>query len=151
MKNKLGLTLFVLISIFSLCLVGCNETKSIKLESDNGIIVEGSLQDGSKLIANKIGATDTQGFLVAELIKDLDYDKFSPIYIHEIFVVKDEERVQPEDKVTITLPLPTTLSDCIIIHIKSDNSKEILTPTIQDGKAIFEVDSFSYFIIASKK
>ena len=77
--------------------------------------------------------------------------KNDSVLILEIHVIREKEKIQPKDKVKISIPNPNAdILDYVIFHIKSDNSVEEIIPTVADGILSFEASSFSRFIIARK-
>ena len=154
MKKKVLLaTIFLLlITVFAFSLTACNKEVGTleSLQNEYGIVVEGgSFEEGSTLVSNEILATAEEAEEVLAAIADQNYNKDGNVYIFDIYVMKDGEKVQPDGKVKVSVPVPNvSVENYLVFHVKSDNSVENLVPTVADGKISFEVSSFSYFVIA---
>ena len=147
--------LLLLIFVFAFSVVSCDEeadapTTLESLENEYGIVVEGGgFEEGSTLVSNKIETSAEEATEIIELIANQSYNKEGNLYIFDIYVTKNGERVQPDGKVTVSIPMSSAQADgYFVFHIKADNSVESLTPTVVDGKISFETSSFSYFVIA---
>ena len=69
----------------------------------------------------------------------------------EIYVSKDDKKIQPDGKVKVTIPITEIDSDnYFVFHIKENNSVEKLIPTLLEGQISFETSSFSYFAIVEE-
>ena len=156
MKNKslLVTILLLLIAVFVFSLTACNKGNNTleSLQNEYGITVTGGgFEKGSLLITNEIKAGSAEAEEALSAIADKSYNKDSNVYIFDIYVAKDGAKVQPDGKVKITIPNPgITWSDCVVFHVKSDNSVEEITPTVSESTITFEASSFSYFILAKK-
>ncbi|MBO6299140.1 MAG: hypothetical protein J6N53_09865 [Lachnospiraceae bacterium] len=58
-----------------------------------------------------------------------------------------------EVPVTISMPIPEGMdaSRLVILHYRADLTEELITPRIENGKAIFAITHFSTFALAEKK
>ena len=58
-----------------------------------------------------------------------------------------------EVPVTISMPIPSGMNTSImvILHYRADGTEELITPRIENGKAIFAITHFSTFAFAEKK
>ena len=58
-----------------------------------------------------------------------------------------------EVPVTISMPIPEGMdsSRLVILHYRADGAEELITPRIENGKAIFAITHFSTFALAEKK
>ena len=58
-----------------------------------------------------------------------------------------------EVPVTIAMPIPEGMdaSRLVILHYRADGTEELITPRIENGKAIFAITHFSTFALAEKK
>ena len=58
-----------------------------------------------------------------------------------------------EVPVTIAMPIPEGMdsSRLVILHYRADGAEELITPRIENGKAIFAITHFSAFALAEKK
>lgn len=153
-KSLLVTILLLLITVFAFSLTACNnEVGTLEsLQNEYGIVVDGgSFEEGSTLVSNEIVATTEEAAEVLTAIADKNYNKDGSVYIFDIYVAKDGAKVQPNGKVKITIPNPgITSSNCVVFHIKSDNSVEEIIPAVSDSAITFETSSFSYFILAEK-
>ena len=153
-KSLLVTMLFLLIAVFAFSLTACNnEVGTLEtLKNEYGIVVDGgSFEEGSTLVSNEIVATTEEATEVLAAIADQNYNKDGSVYIFDIYVTKDGAKVQPNGKVKITIPNPgIASSDCVVFHIKLDNSVEEIIPAVSDSAITFETSSFSYFILAEK-
>ena len=155
MKRKLSLILtLVLISVLAFSLTACiKETGTLKsLKNEYGFVVDGGgFKEGSTLVSEEIGAATEEGARILSALADQSYNKDGSVYIFDIYVTKDGKKVQPDGKIKITIPNPgINWSDCVVFHIKSDNSVEEIIPTLSEDTITFEARSFSYFILAKK-
>ena len=154
MKNKslLVTILLLLIAVFAFSLTACNKEGNTleSLENEYGIIVDGGgFEEGSVLVSKEIAATAEEAAEVLAAISDQNYNKDGSVHIFDIYVTKDGEKVQPDGKVTVSIPIPNIdVDNYLVFHIKADNSLENLAPTVVDGKISFETSSFSYFVVA---
>ena len=153
-KSLLVTIILLLIAVFAFSLTACNnEVGTLEsLQNEYGIVVDGgSFKEGSTLVSNEIVATTEEGAEVLTAIADKNYNKDGSVYIFDIYVTKDGAKVQPNGKVKITIPNPgITSSNCIVFHIKTDNSVEEIIPAVSDSAITFETSSFSYFVLAEK-
>ena len=140
------------ILVFSLASCGSVENTLESLQNEYGVVIEGGdFLEGSILVSNEVLVSSEEGKVVLDLIKDQDYKKDGNVYIFDIYVIKDGERVQPKEKVKVSMPTPTIdISNYLVFHIKMDNSVESLVSTLENGMISFETSSFSYFVIAEK-
>ena len=155
MKKRSLLTsiLLFVIAVFVFSITACTPGGSTTLESlrnDYGIVVDGGgFQEGSTLVSNEVALTTEEAETVLTVIADQNYNKNGSVYIFDIYVTKEGVKVQPNGKVTVTIPAPNAqISNYLVFHIKADNSVENLVPTVANGKISFETSSFSYFVIA---
>ena len=140
------------ILVFSLASCGSVENTLESLQNEYGVVIEGGdFLEGSILVSNEVLVSSEEGKVVLDLIKDQDYKKDGNVYIFDIYVIKDGERVQPKEKVKVSMPTPTIdISNYLVFHIKMDNSVESLVSTLENGMISFETSSFSYFVIAEE-
>ena len=140
------------ILVFSLASCGSVENTLESLQNEYGVVIEGGdFLEGSILVSNEVLVSSEEGKVALDLIKDQDYKKDGNVYIFDIYVIKDGERVQPKEKVKVSMPIPTIdISNYLVFHIKMDNLVESLVPTLESGKISFETSSFSYFVIAEE-
>jgi len=152
MKKRLLIVILVLVTVFAFSLTACKKESDTleSLQNDYGIVVEGGgFEKGSTLVSNEIAATAEAAMDVLSAIADQNYKKDGNVRIFDIYVTKDGEKVQPDGKVKVSIPIHNaSVDNYLVFHVKEDNTVENLVPTVADGKISFEVSSFSYFVIA---
>lgn len=141
----------ILCLLIAIPLAACDvstATPSGTLESQNGVTIEGTFEDGAALEAVEVVGEDK--ILALQSIAEEKYDTDGKVYVYDISVVKDGAKVQPSGKVKVTVSVPDidTSKTYTVYHIKDDGAVEKIKPTVQSGKVIFETDGFSCFIIA---
>ena len=150
-RSLLSALLLTLVALFAFSSVACDkEIQTLKsLQNEYGIVVDGgSFEEGSSLISNSISTTAEEAIAVLTAIAEENYNKEGSVYIFDIYVTKDGAKVQPDGKVTVSIPIPNAeVEEYLVFHIKGDNSVEKLIPTVANGKISFETSSFSYFVI----
>ena len=156
MKKRLSLVclLIVLVAVFAVLFTACKkEPETLEsLQNEYGITVTGGgFEKGSILITEEIKADTVEGAAALAAIANKEYDKDGRVLILEIHVIKERDKIQPKNKVTVSVPMPgIEASDYVVFHIKSDNTVVEIIPTVSDGVITFETSSFSRFIIAQK-
>ena len=152
MSKKQTFIIFLMIAVFSIILVGCGNKTVDQLENDYGIVVEGgSFEKGSLLVSNKVELNTTEAQSVLESLSSKEYNKSGNIYIFDIYVSKDDKKVQPNGKVKVSIPLPNqTIEEYVVFHVKDNSAIEELSPRIEGNNLVFEVESFSYFVVTEK-
>lgn len=146
--------LFLMMITFSFVLTACNDQPVIldSLQNEYGVVIEGGkFEEGSTLVTNSVTTTSNEGKEVLEILSAQDYNKEGNIYIFDIYVSKDDKKIQPDGKVKVTIPITEIDSDnYFVFHIKENNSVEKLIPTLLEGQISFETSSFSYFAIVEE-
>ena len=146
--------LFLMVIAFSFVLTACNDQPVIldSLQNEYGVVIEGGkFEEGSTLVTNSVTTTSDEGKEVLEILSAQDYNKEGSIYIFDIYVSKDDKKIQPDGKVKVTIPITEIDSDnYFVFHIKENNSVEKLIPTLLEGQISFETSSFSYFAIVEE-
>ena len=153
MKKKQYFTVFfIMIAICTIFLAGCGKKTVEQLQNDHGIVVDGgSFEKGSELVSNEVNVTTTKGQEVIEKLSNKEYNKIGNIYIFDIYVSKDDKKIQPDGKIKLSIPVPNVaIEDYVIFHIKDNGEVHELVPTRKENKLIIEVDSFSYFVVCQK-
>ena len=149
MKNKLSILLSLMfIIILTFVLASCDKKTLNKLENEN-VIIEGSFQKGVTLSVNNLKTTDEKYLSTIAKVTDkgLNMEK---VTVYDIFLAKNDSKVQPDGKVKIIMPIPfESEKGYTTYHIK-ENVIEELETTVIDGKIVFETSSFSYFVVTSK-
>ena len=147
------LSLFLaLISLFScFTIAACDFGGSTRLTGDGGVFIEGGdFAAGAALKARFLDEESEAYGSVLGAIEAQDYDKAQPVYVLELSVEKDGEKVQPNGKVKVTVPFETNLKDYFVLHLKDDGKIEKLSLTYKSGKATFQTDGFSKFAFVKK-
>lgn len=146
--------LFLMMITFSFVLTACNDQPVIldSLQNEYGVVIEGGkFEEGSTLVTNSVTTTSDEGKKVLEILSAQDYNKEGNIYIFDIYVSKDDKKIQPDGKVKVTIPITEIDSDnYFVFHIKENNSVEKIIPTLLEGQISFETSSFSYFAIVEE-
>ena len=154
MKKNFKSLVFLMMITFSFVLTACNDQPVIldSLQNEYGVVIEGGkFEEGSTLITNSVTTTSDEGKEVLEILSAQDYNKEGNIYIFDIYVSKDDKKIQPDGKVKVTIPITEIDSDnYFVFHIKENNSVEKLIPTLLEGQISFETSSFSYFAIVEE-
>lgn len=153
-NSKSFVFLFLMMITFSFVLTACNDQPVIldSLQNEYGVVIEGGkFEEGSTLVTNSVTTTSDEGKEVLEILSAQDYNKEGNIYIFDIYVSKDDKKIQPDGKVKVTIPITEIDSDnYFVFHIKDNNSVEKLIPTLLEGQISFETSSFSYFAIVEE-
>ncbi|MBQ4570877.1 MAG: hypothetical protein IJB21_04220 [Bacilli bacterium] len=154
MKKNFKSLVFLMMIAFSFVLTACNDQPVIldSLQNEYGVVIEGGkFEEGSTLVTNSVTTTSDEGKEVLEILSAQDYNKEGNIYIFDIYVSKDDKKIQPDGKVKVTIPITEIDSDnYFVFHIKENNSVEKLIPTLLEGQISFETSSFSYFAIVEE-
>ena len=153
-KSLLTIISFVFIALFTFTLIGCrNEVVTLdSLKNEYGVEVNGGgFEEGSTLISNEIATTSEKASTVLLAIANQNYKKDGKVLIFDVYVTKDGNKVQPNGKVKVSIPIQNIeTSGYLLFHVKSDNSVENLPFTIDAGRISFETSSFSYFVIVEE-
>ena len=153
-KKSLLAILILLVAILAVSFTACKKgAETVEfLSNDCGVVVRGGgFTEGSTLITREVKADAEEASSALAAISDKSYNKEGNVYIYDIYVTKDDEKVQPNENVTVSIPDPGFgASGCIVFHVKSDGAVEEIVPTVSDGTITFETSSFSYFILAEK-
>lgn len=143
-------TIFIslLIAISLVACGGNSIASSGKLESQNGVTLEGKFEKGSTLSVIEVTGEDKN--IVLQSIAEEKYDVDGTVYVYDISVIKNGAKVQPDGKVQVTISILDidTSKTYTVYHVKNDGMVEKIKPTVQSGKVIFETDGFSCFIVA---
>ena len=154
MKKNFKSLVFLMMIAFSFVVTACNDQPVIldSLQNEYGVVIEGGkFEEGSTLVTNSVTTTSDEGKAVLEILSAQDYNKEGNIYIFDIYVSKDDKKIQPDGKVKVTIPITEIDSDnYFVFHIKENNSVEKLIPTLLEGQISFETSSFSYFAIVEE-
>ena len=153
-KSLIVTIILLLIAVFAFSLTACNKEVGTleSLQNEYGITVTGGgFEKGSILITEEIKADTVEGASALAAIANKEYDKDGRVLILEIHVIKERDKIQPKNRVTVSVPMPgVETSDYVVFHIKSDNTVVEIIHTVSDGVITFETSSFSRFIIAQK-
>ena len=68
---------------------------------------------------------------------------------YDIYMVKDNQKVQPNGKVVVSIPIPEgyDAKNCVIMRQEKDGSWTEFKPTISGKMFIIETDHFSYYSV----
>lgn len=151
--NKIVVSVLIAICFVGcIALTACDKEKLTSLTSDGIVVQGGAFEQGSKLVTDIIEPTDEEWHSVVALLEGKEYDRAGKVSIIDISIVKDGKKVQPDQKVKVTIPAPfDSKSGYVVFHIKDDDSVQELSTTYADGNISFETDSFSYFVVAEVK
>ena len=154
-KNRFFNILLVFIFLCTVALTGCGNSTVDQLKNDSGIIIEGgSFEKDSLLISEEIKITSDEGKEILEALSNKEFNKEENIYIFDIYVLKDNKKIQPNGKIQVTIPLAEVpqdnVPDYVIFHIKENGEIEELSPVRKNNTLVIEIDSFSYFVVATK-
>lgn len=148
MKKKI-LSLILAICLIIPCSLFLTACGSKKLSNDSGFKLEGGgFEKGSVLVTDKLENTSEDAGKVYNKLEGFGVgvsDK-SKAFIYDIYVSKDDKKVQPNGKVKITAKVEKNDKGYKVYHIKDDDTIEELEATYDDGKLTFETESFSYYV-----
>lgn len=156
-KRLLCIILVVLVAIglcvFAIC-VGCNgDGKTNELKSSMGVtLTGGNFGKKAKLITEKVEMTEeTAKSTIDKLPAEFKLLADEKMVTIDISVESDGVKVQPDGKVTVSVPAPIEgVEEYVVFHIKSESNVERLDCEFKDGKVIFETDSFSFYVFLDK-
>ena len=156
-KRLLCIILVVLVAIglcvFAIC-VGCNgDGKTNELKSSMGVtLTGGNFGKKANLITEKVEMTEeTAKSTIDKLPAEFKLLADEKMVTIDISVESDGVKVQPDGKVTVSVPAPIEgVEEYIVFHIKSESNVERLDCEFKDGKVIFETDSFSPYVFLDK-
>lgn len=142
--------IFNILLLLVVLLTGCG--KEVEITNQQGFSICGKgLNENAVLVSKEVDVFTPEGYHISDIIKKVEYDKYSTIRIFSINLLDGEKKIQPTGKVKLTIPVNTELfTNCIVIVLKNDNTTEIVTPTVESKSISFETSELNYFIIASK-
>ena len=150
-SNLLSILFFILMLIMTVTLIGCGDKVETldSLKNEYGIIVDGGeFEEGSVLVSNEIISSSEEGKSILSLLENENYDKNGILFLYDIYVTKEDKKIQPKGKVKLTIPNPNeSINDYLIFHIKNNNEIDKIVPSIENNNLIVEIESFSYFAI----
>lgn len=115
-------------------------------DSSNGIIIfseAGVIEDGAKLnISNNISID----------IPEIAGFDISTSAIYDISFEKDGKKIQPNGKVTVSIPVPKALDGgkCSVLYFDDNGKITDMHAVYTNGSMVFTTDHFSYYIVAEK-
>lgn len=154
MKKHAFLSALLLLVAITLSLVACGEIPDTPvtldtLTSEYGAKVEGGeFAEGSVLICNAVDASTEEGAAVLSAIESQSYNPDAPLKIFDIHIEKDGASVQPDGKVTVTIPMDEASADGYVLFLVVNNKASQITPVIEGGNISFETDTLGTFVIA---
>lgn len=154
MKKRLLCIILVALVAIGLCVFaickGCNgDGKTDELKSSMGVtLTGGNFGKKAKLITEKVEMTEeTTKSTIDKLPEEYKLLADEKTVTIDISVESDGAKVQPDGKVTVSVPAPIEgVEEYMVFHIKSESNVERLDCEFKDGKVIFETDSFSPYI-----
>lgn len=150
-SKKIFLSAFAALFFIATCfgVVACGGDNLKTLKGDAGIEVVGEFEDGAELKTNKVEITSADA---SEIFTKLETGSVkitdtSKTIVYDIYVSKDNQKVQPSGKVVVSVPIEANEGGYKVFHIKGDNTVEELEATFTDGVLTFETSGFSYYVI----
>ena len=148
----LGIAAVAVVAIVALIFGLINANKPINMfdNSDYGITVsiagEGIDKD---TILNVESITSGDNYT---LVQNAMPEDIAAFVAYDISLVADGEAVSPNGAVTVSLPIPSNLSqnNLVLYYVSYDGAKEELDFSIQSGKVVFTTNHFSIYVIAER-
>ncbi len=110
-------------------------------------------ESGAKLNA-EVGAVDPDAVLVAEEFEpaeEIVLPEGSGDAVHfEIHIEKDNEEIQPDGTVSISLPIPDGMdgADCAVYRVEENGELTDMNASVdEEGNLTFETDHFSHYVL----
>lgn len=126
-------------------------SSSIKTENGVNVAVSGdkeTFDDGVMLVVKEITEEETGAFSwFSEVLKEVGTN----ILPLDIYFEKNGQKVQVNSRVRVTITLPEGYINPVVCYVSTDGQVEILQCTVEDGKITFEVEHFSYYVLADRK
>ena len=152
--KKFWLITLTLVMTALLCfgLASCGGKKTVdELKSESGALLEGgSFEEGSTFNVNEIDISEEKATEILNKLEDkgIKLNDKTKAYIYDMFVSKDNAKVQPNGtvKVTISAPKDEAAEGYNVYHIKDNGVIENIPATLKDGNITFETDSFSWYV-----
>ena len=158
MNKKLLCVISVILVALCLCVfAGCNGCngcngcggKTNELKSSMGVtLTGGNFGKKAKLITEKVEMTEENvKSMIDKLPEEFKLLADEKMVTIDISVESDGVKVQPDEKVKVSVPAPIEgVEEYMVFHIKSESNVERLDCEFKDGNVIFETDSFSPFV-----
>lgn len=145
--------LTVLLALCLCCFAACSYTGDGEdLKSELGIAVKGgNFPKGAQLAAERLNMSDERAQEALKLLPaTYALSEETDMIIVDVSVLSRGEKIQPEGKVTVSVPAPLPgVKEYAVYHIK-DGRAEWLFSSLEDGILTFETDSFSLFLIGDR-
>ena len=149
----LCLALMLLLALCLCCFAACSYTGDGEdLKSELGIAVKGgNFPKGAQLAAERLNMSDERAQEALKLLPaTYALSEDTDMIIVDVSVLSRGEKIQPEGKVTVSVPAPLPgVKEYAVYHIK-DGRAEWLFSSLEDGILTFETDSFSLFLIGDR-
>ncbi len=115
------------------------DNKNITISTDSSVIPS----EGVSLSTEKV---ENIGEKYEAQLKNLGTEKFTA---YNIDLMKGEEKVQPNGKVTVSIAVPDDMdgAKCKVYRAESDGTLVDMKASLNDGKLTFTTDHFSLYII----
>lgn len=114
----------------------------IKINAKSGV-----LPKDTKITVEKL--TQGEKFNIAKRALN---EIVSKMYVYDINLQLNNEKVQPTGKVKVSIPLPKDFDNTkiVIYKVLDDGNKIGYNITVKDGYVLFEADSFSTYVLGEK-
>ena len=115
------------------------DDKNITISTDSSVIPSTGVSLSTEKVENIGEKYETQ-------LKNLGTEKFTA---YNIDLMKGEEKVQPNGKVTVSIAVPDGMdgAKCKVYRAESDGTLTDMKASLNDGKLTFTTDHFSLYII----
>ena len=116
------------------------EDKNITISTDSSVIPSTGVSLSTEKVENIGEKYEAQ-------LKNLGAEKFTA---YNIDLMKGEEKVQPNGKVTVSIAVPDGMdgAKCKVYRAENDGTLTDMKASLNDGKLTFTTDHFSLYIIA---
>lgn len=125
-----------------------------KMFEDIEIEVSEGIDDDVKSTLRGIRVTDSLGAFDADVVMNVKgISQTERSFSYDITFTKDGEEVQPREKVTVKVPIPTFLKNCTIVvrHFNENGSVEKISSKIENGFVIYTADHFSVYELSAQE
>lgn len=120
----------------------------------NPVSIDENLDEETKAVLNGITVTDSNGAFEDGVVMNVsNIEKAVGMFSFDVTFTKDGKEVQPKEKVTVKMPVPEHMKngEIYVYHYDNNDKATLISSKIEDGFVIFETDSFSTYMLTSKK
>lgn len=120
----------------------------------NPVSIDENLDEETKVVLNGITVTDSNGAFEDGVVMNVsNIEKAGDMFSFDVTFTKDGKEVQPKEKVTVKMPVPEHMKngEIYVYHYDNNDKATLISSKIEDGFVIFETDSFSTYMLTSKK